>query len=207
MVRGSTSIPSSCTHDAKAAALFGYYSTLLGQAPDDRWAFNVDALYDGCPRLSGLELVAPFSASEIKKAVDSMDRSSAPGPDGLGQSFYRAAWASILPQVIRLFDAFHAGNVDLDSINRAHVVLLPWHPRPWSFSPDLPPKLLHQDPLQGSHLSASGSDWGTDRHRPNRLPGRPQHLRELRLRDGARADLLPPSCFLRRPQARLRQGF
>jgi hypothetical protein len=57
-----------------------------------------------------------------------MDRSSAPGPDGLGSSFYRAAWASILPQVIRLFDAFHAGRVDLDRINRVHVVLLPKKP-------------------------------------------------------------------------------
>jgi hypothetical protein len=85
------------THDAKAAALFGFYSSLLGQATDDRWDFDIDALYVGCPRLGGLELVAPFSVSEIKKAVDSMDRSSAPGPDGLGPSFYRAAWASILP--------------------------------------------------------------------------------------------------------------
>jgi hypothetical protein len=116
------------THDAKATALFGFYSTLLGQAPNNRWTFDVDALYDGCLRICGLELVAPFTALEIKKAVDSMDRSSAPSPDGLGPSFYRAAWASILPQVIRLFDAFHAGNVDLDSIKQAHVVLLPKKP-------------------------------------------------------------------------------
>jgi hypothetical protein len=54
-----------------------------------------------------------------------MDRGSAPGPDGLGPSFYRTAWAHVAPDLARLFDAFHAGEADLGCINRAHVALLP----------------------------------------------------------------------------------
>jgi hypothetical protein len=54
-----------------------------------------------------------------------LDRTSAPGPDGLGPSFYHAAWATVGDDVMRLRRAFHAGEVDLARINRAHVVLLP----------------------------------------------------------------------------------
>ena len=54
-----------------------------------------------------------------------MDRTSAPGPDELGPSFYRAAWPTIQPAMLRLFDAVHARHAQLGAINRAHVVLLP----------------------------------------------------------------------------------
>jgi hypothetical protein len=54
-----------------------------------------------------------------------MDRSSAPGPDGLGPSFYRAAWPIIKPAMLGLFQAVHDRSAPLDAINRAHVVLLP----------------------------------------------------------------------------------
>ena len=54
-----------------------------------------------------------------------MDRTSAPGPDELGPSFYRAAWPTIQPAMLRLFDAVHARHARLGAINRAHVVLLP----------------------------------------------------------------------------------
>jgi hypothetical protein len=54
-----------------------------------------------------------------------MDRSSAPGPDGLGPSFYRAAWEHVAPDLELLFTDFHAGVTDLGCINRAHVALLP----------------------------------------------------------------------------------
>jgi hypothetical protein len=54
-----------------------------------------------------------------------MDRASAPGPDGLGPSFYKAAWDTVAPDLQRLFDAFFSGGADLGSINRAHIILLP----------------------------------------------------------------------------------
>jgi hypothetical protein len=67
-----------------------------------------------------------------------MDRSSAPSLDGLGLSFYRAAWEHVALDLAHLFDGFHASEVKLDSLNRAHVGLLPKTdgiPGPGSFRP------------------------------------------------------------------------
>jgi hypothetical protein len=41
--------------------------------------------------------------AEIKKALEGMDRILDPGPKWLGSSFYRAAWGTIFPDIVRLF--------------------------------------------------------------------------------------------------------
>jgi hypothetical protein len=113
------------SHEAKAAALFSYYRSLLGCTPATSWDFDIDALYSGCPRVDGEALVGPFTAQEVEDAVCWMDRSSAPEPDGLGPSFYHAGWAVVRPALLRAFDAFFDCSLDLARINGAHVVLLP----------------------------------------------------------------------------------
>jgi hypothetical protein len=50
------------SHNAKAAALFSYYSSLLECAPTTSWDFDLDRLYSGYPRVNGEALVGPFSA-------------------------------------------------------------------------------------------------------------------------------------------------
>jgi hypothetical protein len=112
-------------HRGKADALHSFYLKLLGRARPTRWAFDLDALDEGAPAVNGPRLVAPFSEAEVQAVVDGLDRTSAPGPDGLGPSFYHAACATVGDDVMRLLRAFHAGEVDLARINRAHVVLLP----------------------------------------------------------------------------------
>lgn len=62
---------------------------------------------------------------EIRAALFAMDMNSSPGPDGFGPSFYRSFWTKIEPAVLNLFAAFHDGSLDLDALNRAHLVLLP----------------------------------------------------------------------------------
>jgi len=57
-----------------------------------------------------------------------MDRNSAPGPDGFGPSFYKAAWQTVKPQLMDLLVNFHSGNVDLSKINRSYMVLIPKKP-------------------------------------------------------------------------------
>ena len=89
------------------------------------WGFDLGHLYRGAKRVDGPVLSAPFEEKEIKAAVFGMDRTSAPGPDGLGPSFYRAAWPTVKPAMLRLFDAVHSGHAHLGAINRAHVALLP----------------------------------------------------------------------------------
>jgi hypothetical protein len=112
-------------HAGKAAALHAFYKGLLGCVRPTRWGFDPRRLYLGAKLVDGPALTAPFAEEEIKAAVDGMDRSSAPSPDGLGPSFYRAAWPTVKSAMLRLFAAVHARNAQLGAINRAHVVLLP----------------------------------------------------------------------------------
>jgi hypothetical protein len=99
-------------HEAKAAALHRFFSELLGHAPLTHWAFCLEDLYRGYASAHGPELMAPFGDDEVRAAVSGMDRSSAPGPDGLGPSFYHAAWDTIAPDLSNLFADFHVMQVD-----------------------------------------------------------------------------------------------
>ncbi|KAM0926580.1 hypothetical protein ACQ4PT_003607 [Festuca glaucescens] len=76
------------SHRAKAEALHGFYHDLLGSARPTQWAFDLAGLYTGSAVVDGARLVAPFTNVEVKAAVDGLNRNSAPGPDGLGPSFY-----------------------------------------------------------------------------------------------------------------------
>jgi mannosylglycoprotein endo-beta-mannosidase len=57
-----------------------------------------------------------------------MDSSSAPGPDGFGPSFYRAAWTSIKLEVMAFMSAFYHSQAQLERINRSYMVLIPKKP-------------------------------------------------------------------------------
>lgn len=54
-----------------------------------------------------------------------MDMRASPGPDGFGPAFYKAFWPHLKPLIVHLFAQFHSGHLDLDGLNRAHLVLLP----------------------------------------------------------------------------------
>nr|XP_020185877.1 uncharacterized protein LOC109771591 [Aegilops tauschii subsp. strangulata] len=82
-------------HAGKAAALLTFYSDLLGRARPAVWSFDLEALYRHALRVDAAALVAPFLPSEIKDAANLLDRTSAPGPDGLGPAFYQAAWSTV----------------------------------------------------------------------------------------------------------------
>jgi hypothetical protein len=58
----------------------------------------------------------------------SMNRNSAPGSDGFGPSFYRAAWATVKDRIMNFMAAFHQGSVQLERINRSHMILIPKKP-------------------------------------------------------------------------------
>jgi hypothetical protein len=111
-------------HDGKAQALHAFYFELLGWSRPTSWGFDLATLYAGTVQENGSALAAPFDRKEIKAAVWGMDRPSAPCPDGLGPSFFRAAWEHVAPDLERLFMDFHAGVADLGCINRAHVAML-----------------------------------------------------------------------------------
>jgi len=114
-------------HDGKIQALTNFFSPIIGDPGTSAWNFDVHALFHDRQRPSS-ELIAPFSELEAFEALKSMDRSSAPGPDGFGPSFYRAAWSSIKSQVMAFLQAFHQRQVQLERINRSYMVLIPKKP-------------------------------------------------------------------------------
>jgi hypothetical protein len=127
-------------------ALHGYYSDLLGQARETHWAFDLGRIYSTARRIDGPCLVAQFSAAELKAAALGLDRTSVPGPDVLGPSFFHASWHAIGPDMLRLAEGFHADVVNLDRINRAHVVLL------WKRNGVLPPSALRPISVQNCDM-------------------------------------------------------
>lgn len=70
-------------------------------------------------------LSAPFTREEIRAALFGMNVQSSPGPDGFGPSFYRTFWSVVETDVLELFSSFYNGELDLDGLNRAFLVLLP----------------------------------------------------------------------------------
>jgi hypothetical protein len=89
-------------HDGKAQALHAFYFELLGRSRPTSWGFDLATLYAGTVQENGSALAAPFDRKEIKAVVWGMDRPSAPGPDGLGPSFFQAAWEHVAPDLERL---------------------------------------------------------------------------------------------------------
>lgn len=94
---------------------------------------DVPAAVDGLPdtgfaRLMGDELVRlskPFSEAEVEKAVRSMGRYKAPGPDGFQPLFYHDCWETVGESVVKfVLDFFSTGRLPL-STNDALVVLIP----------------------------------------------------------------------------------
>jgi hypothetical protein len=54
-----------------------------------------------------------------------MNAASAPGPDGFGPSFYKAAWDTVVSRLQPFLDELHQGGAELERINRSFIVLLP----------------------------------------------------------------------------------
>ena len=113
------------TQAAKMAALTAHYTRLLGETNDASWSFDIGQIYASRPAALGPPLIAPFTKEEAKTAVAAMNPNSAPGPDGLGPGFYKAAWLTVKSDIMRFLEAFHDGTTQLESINQAHIVLLP----------------------------------------------------------------------------------
>lgn len=111
------------SHDSKSAILHAFYLDLLGTSVPSSWSFALRDLYPSPTPLQ--DLSALFSEEEISKALFSMDMRASPGPDGFGPSFYKAFWQQVKPLLLNLFTQFHSGHLDLDGLNRAHLVLLP----------------------------------------------------------------------------------
>jgi hypothetical protein len=89
--------------------------------------FDCEGLYRQLPKATD-DLTVPFTEVEAKQALKSMNRCSAPGPDGFGPSFYSATWQTIGADVMDFLQSFQDDNVQLENVNRSYMVLLPKKP-------------------------------------------------------------------------------
>ena len=79
-------------HPGKAELLLNFYRNLLGQHVETTTIPGLETLFSDS-RLDTFQdeqLVQPFTAQELCRAVFDMHMDSAPGPDGFGPSFFRA---------------------------------------------------------------------------------------------------------------------
>jgi hypothetical protein len=73
-------------------------------------------LWDGLPKVLDEEnslLCRPFIETEIKEALDQMEKNKAAGPDKISIEFYQSCWNIIKNDIIRLFDDFYNQSVDI----------------------------------------------------------------------------------------------
>lgn len=92
-----------------------YYSDLFG--PPIEYKVQIDpTLWDGLPKVLDEEnslLCRPFIETEIKEALDQMEKNKAAGPDKISIEFYQSCWNIIKKDIIQLFDDFYNQSVDI----------------------------------------------------------------------------------------------
>jgi hypothetical protein len=77
------------------------------------------------PAASKFSLDYVFTEEEARWAVFRMSDNSAPGPDGFGPSFYKAAWSTLNNRILHLLNSFYRGLANLHNINKSYLVLIP----------------------------------------------------------------------------------
>jgi hypothetical protein len=104
-----------------------YYKKLFGR--EERGELRLDRnFWETEGSLSEAEaatLVEPFIEKEIKNALDDMNISSAPSPDGLPVEFYKCFWEQVKSPVLEMFGKLYNGDLDLSRINYGLISLIP----------------------------------------------------------------------------------
>ena len=98
----------------------------LGQSTGHTMHFDLNDLYDQqVDPQEFLDLESPFTQEEIDDVVKNLPTDKSPGPDGFNNEFIRNCWDIIKEDITDLIMAFHAGTVDLESINTSFITLIP----------------------------------------------------------------------------------
>ncbi|KAL2932052.1 LINE-1 retrotransposable element ORF2 protein [Bienertia sinuspersici] len=123
--------------DSVSDAFLEYYEQLIGTTDEGvRQKVEMDVVEIG-PRLSTTQqdrLIAPFTSSEVKAALFSMDGSKAPGPDGFNAQFYKDNWDIVGELMTKsILELFQKGKI-LKEINSTFISLIPKTERPENVS-------------------------------------------------------------------------
>lgn len=71
------------------------------------------------------ELDKPFKLEEVKEAIMSMKRDSAPGPNGFSVTFFQQLWEVVKDDYFKMFEDFHRGYLDIKRLNYGVITLVP----------------------------------------------------------------------------------
>ena len=111
-------------HEEKAAAIFDFYSNLIGEDSDRSRTINLDSL--DIPRYDLEALDTPFSEEEVWNTIKSMPSDKAPGPDGFTGKFYKTCWVVIKGDLMAALQAVWGKNFrNLWMLNSAYITLIP----------------------------------------------------------------------------------
>lgn len=96
------------------------------------------------PQRNTSELDKPFTEEEIWTAIEPSLDEKASGPDGFTGMFYKSCWDTIKGEVMNAFHNLHSlSGGNLDSPNRAIIVLLPKKQEANSIKEFRPISLIH----------------------------------------------------------------
>ena len=70
-------------------------------------------------------LERPFEEEEVKKAIWTMDKEKAPGPDGFNMVFFQACWSFLKEDLLKVFNEFYYNGKINTSMNSTFITLVP----------------------------------------------------------------------------------
>ena len=115
------------SHEEKAAAIFEFYSNLIGADSDRDRTINLDHLDIPNHNLEALDI--PFDENEVWKTIKDLPSDKAPGPDGFTGRFYKACWPIIKEDIMAALHRIWGRNCrNLWLLNSAYITLLPKKP-------------------------------------------------------------------------------
>ncbi|KAK5824842.1 hypothetical protein PVK06_019626 [Gossypium arboreum] len=84
------------------------------------------------------KLKARYTKEDIEKALTKLDPIKAPGEDEFSVVFYQKCWAIIGENVTTFCLAHLNGGMDINSINKTNIVLIPMNSNPMDITPFRP---------------------------------------------------------------------
>jgi hypothetical protein len=104
-----------------------FYKQLFAEEEGEDLALGNNFWLDGEKVTQGENdlLTAPFNEGDIKEAIFGSYAEGAPGPDGLPFLFYQKFWDIVKEDIVKMFEEFHKGDLDLYRLNFAMLTLIP----------------------------------------------------------------------------------
>jgi hypothetical protein len=128
-------------HYDKNTIIYQPYKDRLGTTFQFPMLFHLASLIQPAATLE--ELSVSFTTHEINEVIRTMTVEKALGPDGFNGQFLKNCWHIIKEDIYKLFFDFYDVNLNLESINMAHITLVPKVQSPTTINDFRPITLLN----------------------------------------------------------------